>query len=159
MNYWSNDRQDVVALYAVGQDDHQGDARGTLETWENVVTDDGVIDYTAGGFRRAPWRELASWMRGDETNKGLMNGSFARWQHMLGLPIVKIDGDAATARTDLFATHTSLDKTDGGYHFYDACTFHDELARTSKGWRVSFRKLVLHWGDALPVRPGGFAVE
>lgn len=85
-----------------------------------------------------------------------MTAAFDRWQHMLGLPIVTIDGDTATARHDLLATHTSIDQSDGGYHFYDACTFVDQLVRTTDGWRIRHRKLSIHWAGALQVRINAF---
>jgi hypothetical protein len=142
--------QDVLATYAKGHDDFQGNQNqyeGTLETWSRVFTHDGEVDYTSGDGPRGPWREMLSWMRGAPGKPGRMTGAFSRWQHMLGLPLVTIDGDTATARQDLLATHTT---EDGGVHFYDACTFTDDLVRTPEGWRISFRTLEVHWAGALP---------
>lgn len=152
--------QDVIATYAAGQDDFQGNQyEGTLETWSNVFTDDAEIDYSAGGCPRCPWRDMLSWMRGTPENPGVMTETFGNWQHMLGLPLVTIDGDTATARHDLLATHTTIDDTDGGYHFYDACTFTDTFVRTPEGWRIKFRMLDVHWGGALQVRKDAFAIH
>ncbi|WP_433502922.1 nuclear transport factor 2 family protein [Pseudonocardia halophobica] len=142
--------QDVLATYAKGQDDFQGNQyEGTLETWARIFTDDGEVDYTSGGGPRGPWREMLAWMRGTPEEPGVMTGAFGRWQHMLGLPIVTIEGDTASARHDLLATHTTIDQADGGVHFYDACTFTDELVRTPEGWRIRFRMLEVHWAGAL----------
>jgi hypothetical protein len=152
--------QDVLALYAAGQDDHQGNQfEGTAEYWSRVFTDDAIIDYRAGGCEPGPWRDVLSWMRGTAEAPGVMTETFDQWQHMLGLPIVTIDGDSASARHDLLATHTSIDQTDGGYHFYDACTFVDKLVRTSGGWRIKHRKLSIHWAGALQVRSNAFKVH
>lgn len=42
--------QDVLALYAAGQDDFQGaHFEGTAATWARVFTDDAIVDYSAGG--------------------------------------------------------------------------------------------------------------
>jgi hypothetical protein len=152
--------QDLLALYAAGQDDFQGNQfEGTAETWSRVFTDDAVIDYSAGGCEPGPWRDMLAWMRGNSEKVGVMTAAFDQWQHMLGLPIVTIDGDTATARHDLLATHTSIDQTDGGYHFYDACTFVDQLVRTPAGWRITHRKLAIHWAGALQVRTDAFSTE
>ena len=147
--------QDVLAQYAKGQDDFQGNqVQGTLETWSGVFTDDGEVDYSSGGGPRGPWREMLAWMRGTPEEPGVMTRAFGRWQHMLGLPLVTIDGDSASARHDLLATHTSLGEADGGIHFYDACTFTDHLVRTPAGWRIRFRMLEVHWAGALQTTKG-----
>lgn len=152
--------QDLLALYAAGQDDFQGNqVEGTTEYWSRVFTDDAIIDYSAGGCTPGPWRDMLAWMRGTPEQPGVMTGTFGHWQHMLGLPIVTIDGDTATARHDLLATHTSIDETDGGYHFYDACTFTDQLVRTPGGWRINHRKLEIHWAGSLQVRADAFAIH
>ena len=41
--------QDVLARYAAGQDDHQGEQCGTVEDWSKVFTPDAVLDYTQAG--------------------------------------------------------------------------------------------------------------
>jgi hypothetical protein len=148
--------QDLIARYAVGQDAHQHDD-GLLEQWHDVFTQDATVDYSAGGFRKGTYVELAEWMRGDGIHNGDRNGrmhEFTRWQHMLGLPTVTIDGDTATARSDLLATHRAKTDSDGepGWYFNDACTFHDDFVRTVNGWRIAHRLLEVHWADPFPVR-------
>lgn len=152
--------QDVLATYALGQDDFQGNQyEGTQETWSRVFTDDGECDYSEGGCPRAHWRDMLAWMRGTPAKPGVMTGVFGNWQHMLGLPLVTIDGDSAHARHDLLATHTTIDGTDGGYHYYDACTFNDDFVRTPAGWRIKLRVLTVHWAGALQVRSDAFAIK
>lgn len=146
--------QDVIARYAVGQDDHQAD-RDVRTQWDTVFTPDAVLDYTAGGFREGTYVEVAEWMRGraagpDGPEQSGRMDVFTAWQHMLGLPVVEVNGDTATARTDLLATHRGRPGPNGGWYFNDACTFHDRLARTTNGWRITHRRLVLHWANAFP---------
>jgi hypothetical protein len=87
---------------------------------------------------------------GNENTKGSMSG-FSNWQHMLILPLVTIAGDTARARTDFFATHRG--RTDQGWnvHYNASGAFHDDLVRTSKGWRIQFRRLEVYFGDPLQI--------
>jgi hypothetical protein len=152
--------QDVLTTYAMGHDDFQGNkSEGTLETWSRVFADDCEVDYREGGGPRGPWREMFDWMRGTSDKPGVMTGTFANWQHMLGHAIVTIDGDTAHARHDLLATHASIETGEDGYHYYDACTFNDDLVRTPDGWRIELRVLRVHWAGALCVRPDAFTIE
>jgi len=135
--------QDVLALYARGQDDHQGSDGGILEDWNRVFTDKAVVDYTEAGppFGVCSHTELAELMRGVAEAPGLMSGSFHNWQHMQGLPTVEIRGDTAKARTDLFATHVGRTHAATPWHLFDAAIFHDDLVRTPHGWRIAYRRL------------------
>gem|GEM_PF-808026 len=153
--------QDVIARYAIGQDAHQGDDFNILQQWDETFTEDGVTDYSATGVPVCSYRELANWMRGNAANRGRMNEEFSNWQHMLGLPTVKIDGNTAEARTDLWATHKGIPKQgERPYHLYDACTFHDQLVRTPKGWRIRHRRLELHFVDILAtITPGSHMTD
>jgi hypothetical protein len=147
--------QDVIARYAVGQDAHQSDD-DLLQHWDHVFTPDAVVDYTAGGFRVGTYTELARWMRGNAIDHGERDGvmhGFTGWQHMLGLPTVTVDGDTATALTDLLATHRIGPDHSATAYLSDACTFHDSLSRTAAGWRITHRRLEVHWIDTFPVLP------
>jgi SnoaL-like domain len=154
--------QDVLARYAAGQDDHQGIESGTLEDWANVFTLDAVLDYTQAGAHfaeKCSYQRLAEIMRGDQEQGGLMSGSFHKWQHMLGLPLVEIDGDTAKARTDLFATHVGQTNVGTPWHLFDGCVFHDELVRTDQGWRIRARRLEVHYVEIVETLQPGKQVE
>jgi hypothetical protein len=147
--------QDVIARYAIGQDAHQSDD-GLLDQWHDVFTSDATVDYSAGGFEGGTYVELARWMRGGGIDDGARDGvmhDFTGWQHMLGLPTVIIGGDTATARTDLLATHRGGPLGEAKWYLNDACTFHDALLRTENGWRITHRRLEVHWLDKFPVMP------
>ena len=93
-------------------------------------------------------------MRGDGVKDGNMTGSFTNWQHLVGNSVVTVVGDIAHARTDLWATHKGK-ATDGNptFSLYVAGAFTDELARTEDGWRISKRKLELHFMDMIQTTP------
>jgi SnoaL-like domain len=147
--------QDVIALYASGQDDHQGHGPGLLDDWDRVFTSDAIVDYTQAGppFGVCSHRELAQVMRGGGAAPGVMNGAFVAWQHMLGLPRVTINGDNAVARTDLFATHVGRAGAGTPWHLFDAAVFHDRLLRTEAGWRIAHRRLLVHYVEVVLTEP------
>jgi hypothetical protein len=43
---------------------------------------------------------------------------FSNWQHMLSLPLVKIEGDTAKAWTDFFATHRGRADQGSEIHYH-----------------------------------------
>lgn len=144
--------QDVIALYSVGQDAHQGDNGNVAEHWSKVFTEDAVLDYSTGGYPsdKATYREIIEWMRGKNGNDGRMN-VFTNWQHHMGLPTVTIDGDTATATTEMWCTHRGKVGEDGrGWYLEDAVVFHDKLVRTPDGWRINYRYNGILWIDTFP---------
>jgi len=143
--------QDVIALYARGQDAHQRGDDAVLDDWDKVFTEDSVTDYSVAGAPVCSHRELARWMRGRDGEAGRMSG-FAGWQHMLSLPVVTLDGDAATARTDYLAIHRQADR-DG--RFDAAGAFHDWLVRTPDGWRIARRVLEVYFGAEVLLAAAG----
>ena len=143
--------QDVIARYALGQDAHQGDDSNVLEQWDEVFAPEGTTDYSAAGAPVCTYRELAVWMRGEHGRAGRMSG-FSNWQHMLGLPLITVEGDRARARTDFFATHRGRPAW-MDCHFNSSGAFHDELIRTDRGWRIGHRRLEVYFADPLPVMP------
>ncbi|PHV66145.1 nuclear transport factor 2 family protein [Williamsia muralis] len=139
--------QDLQARYAIGQDEHQGSDGDVAEQWREVFAADAELDYSSGGYPgvRATYPELIEWMRGTAGEGGVMN-VFDNWQHMLGLPTVAIDGDEATARTDLLATHKGKPGPRGeSWNLMDACTFYDTLRRIDGKWLITHRRLEVHW--------------
>jgi SnoaL-like domain len=146
--------QDILARYAAGQDDHQEADGEVTKAWSKVFTEDARLDYSQAGppFGVCSYRELASIMRGAAGRAGVMSGSFHCWQHMLGLPLVEIDGDRATARTDLLATHVGRTHVRTSWHLFDAAIFHDQLIRTSAGWRIQARRLVVTFVEVIETR-------
>jgi len=152
------DIQDVITRYSFGQDMHQGNDSNVLEIWKDVFTEDAVLDYSAAGSEPTSYTKMALIMRGDGIHAGNMS-QFSNWQHLMGNPVVTINGDKATARTDLWASHKGK-AADGkaGPSLYVAGAFTDELVRTGKGWRISYRKLQLHFMDLINTLQVGASV-
>ena len=99
------------------------------------------------------YKDLAKEMRGTKEQPGPMPSTFTNWQHLLGVPTIHIHGDAATARTDLFATHAGKPNIGQYWHLFSADTFHDELVRTDRGWRIKFRRLEVHFVERMETLP------
>jgi SnoaL-like domain len=149
--------QDVLARYASAQDDHQANDFEISTDWSRVFTPDAILDYTQAGppFGIVSYPQLVTIMRGDKENGGVMSQSFQKWQHMLGLPLVDIDGDTAKARSDLLATHQGRTNVGTPWHLFDACIFHDDLIRTEQGWRIQRRRLqVIYVETVQTIAPG-----
>ncbi len=146
--------QDTISRYSMGQDAHQGDDSNILQEWERTFASDGTVDYSAAGGPKGSFRELAKWMRGDGDSPGSMS-YFSNWQHMLSLPMVKLLGDVAEARTDFFATHRSRGDTGTNVHYNAAGAFHDDLVKTEAGWRIKFRRLELYFADPIQIAGAG----
>jgi len=142
--------QDTISRYSLGQDSHQGEDSDILQQWDETFSGTGTVDYSAAGGTVGSYRDLAKWMRGDETTTGSMSG-FSNWQHMLSLPLVTIAGDTAHARTDFFATHRGRADQGSSIHFNASGAFHDDLVRTPGGWRIQFRRLEIYFGDPLQI--------
>lgn len=65
-------------------------------------------------------------------------------QHMVSNHEVVVDGDAATHRCYVQAQHIR-NAAEGGPNFIIAGRYEDRLARTSVGWRITHRNLVVMW--------------
>ena len=146
--------QDVIVKYSFGQDMHQGENNNLIETWKDVFTADAILDYSAAGApAAASYVEMIKIMRGDGTKPGNMNG-FTNWQHLTGNPVVIVNGENASARTDMWMTHKGkADSNKQPQSLYVAGAFTDKLTRTDKGWKISFRKLELHFMDMIKTIP------
>lgn len=138
--------QDVITRYSFGQDLHQGDDNDVGEIWKDVFTQDAILDYRDAGNDPTNYEQMIVNMRGDGDRPGSMS-SFSNWQHLLGNPVVDIDGESALARTDLWASHKSKISSSPGTSLYVAGAFVDKLVKTQHGWRIAHRKLEIHFTD------------
>jgi 3-phenylpropionate/cinnamic acid dioxygenase small subunit len=71
-------------------------------------------------------------------------------QHIVANHQVRIDGDRATCRCYLQAQHVKREVPDGDT-FIIAGTYHDDLVRTPKGWRISHRVIAVVWTSGNPL--------
>ena len=67
-------------------------------------------------------------------------------QHLLAAPHIVVDGDGATARTSLQATHVEP-MPEGESLFVVAGTYHDKIVRERGEWRLAERWLETVWTD------------
>ena len=117
--------QDLLVAYCEAIDSRDWDAL------DDVFTKDAIIDYTEAGGARGSLPDIKLYL-----DKAL--AKFSGFQHMNGLPQIKINGDQATARTILF--NPMIIDQDGAPHvFFVGLWYKDKLRRTKDGWRISER--------------------
>jgi SnoaL-like domain len=76
----------------------------------------------------------------------MMGKHFARTHHAMTSPIVELDGDTATVRSNLIATHVYRDD-EPGLHYEAGMVYHFIAVRTAQGWRFSHAKLKQVWSN------------
>jgi len=117
--------QDLLAVYCEAIDDRDWAAL------DNVFTANAIIDYTEAGGAKGNLTETKAYLA-----KALK--PFSGMQHMLGLPVIKIQGDNAKARTTTF--NPMVIEQNGKPHiFFVGLWYCDELIRTEQGWRIASR--------------------
>ena len=117
---------DLLARYADAVDSRR------FDRLDDVFTPDARIDFTAFG---GPAGGL------EETKHFLAHSlpMFRRTQHLLGLPVVDLDGDRASARTPCHNPMV-MDNADGTTSVWlIGLWYDDEFVRTPEGWRISSR--------------------
>ncbi len=124
--------QDLIARYSQLLD---------LKAWDELdalFTEDCVLDYTATGAIKGSWPEHKAF-------DIKMLTSFKGTQHHMGLPIITVDGDTATARTICFNPMVVDEKK----VFYVGLWYDDKLVRTESGWQFVERIEQLSYFDGL----------
>jgi hypothetical protein len=79
-------------------------------------------------------------------NAGKMGRCFARTHHVMTNPIVDLNGDNATLRANLVATHVYREDKPGE-HYDVGMVYHFRAIRTVHGWRFSHVKLERIWSN------------
>ncbi|HEY0595779.1 nuclear transport factor 2 family protein [Sphingopyxis sp.] len=123
--------QQLLAAYVFAIDAKDYDAL------DAVFMPDAEIDYRATGGATGNYVEIKPWLA-----RALAH--FSITQHLIGLPLIKLDGDRATARTMLF-NPMQLSRPEGDHLFLLGCTYADELVRTEAGWRITKRVETDFW--------------
>lgn len=128
--------QDLLASYCEAIDSRNWGA------FDDIFSDDAIVDYTAAGGAKGNLAETKVYLE-----RALKQ--FSGMQHMLGLPVIKIEGDKATSRTIAF--NPMIVERDGHPHTFFVGTWYcDELVRTEQGWRISHRREELSYFHNLP---------
>ncbi len=150
--------QDVIMRYGLGQDLHQDKDGNVLEQWDDVFAPHATVDYSAAGTPEAgvSYRDLAEVMRGKDLAGGGTMGPLRNWQHLEATSTVTIDGDTATAQTPHLHTHKGRYEDKDGWNVIEAGIFHDHLERLPQGWRITHRRLEIHWLDTFTTQAGPF---
>jgi hypothetical protein len=98
-----------------------------------VFTPDAYIDYRAMGGIDGRYPQVKAWL-------AEVLPAFANYAHMLGLPSIRVDGDAATARTFCFNPMVlAADNSEKPTTMLLGLWYDDEFVRTADGWRMSRR--------------------
>ena len=128
--------QDLLVKYCDAIDTQNWDVLDT------IFTQDAVIDYTEAGGARGSLEEIKAYLA-----KALT--PFSGMQHMLGLPMIVIKGDIASARTPLF-NPMILDRDGEPTVFFVGLWYQDKLIRTKAGWRIQSRHENVSYFHNLP---------
>lgn len=128
--------QDILAKYCGAIDSRN------WNVLDDIFTPDAIIDYTAAGGACGNLQDIKLYL-----DKALRQ--FSGMQHMLGLPVINIDGDMATARTTLF--NPMIINRGGLEHVvFGGLWYCDDLIRTHKGWRINNRREELSYFHNVP---------
>jgi ketosteroid isomerase-like protein len=122
---------DVLDDYAAGID---GRDFGLVAS---LFTDDAQLDYTTSGGPTGDRDAVMHWLR--ETLPAV-----ALTQHLLVNRRIRVDGDTATASTDLF-NPLLFGSDDNMQVLLLGGRYDDELIRTQDGWRISRRVHTTTW--------------
>lgn len=135
--------EDVLTRYAWAIDSKN------FDELDDVFTPDAHVDYTSSGGEAGAYPQIKAWLA-----KVLPH--FPAYQHHVTNKQITIDGDKATSRAE-FYNPMIMAKPDGTTSiFFVGGEYHDELVRTSQGWRISDRLEKSIWTDgALPQAPPG----
>ena len=128
--------QQLLAAYAFAIDAKDYDAL------DAVFVPGATVDYRAAGGAAGTWPTMKAWLKG-------ALAPFRLTQHLIGLPLIRIDGDRASARTMLFNPMRTL-QPNGDQLFFVGCTYVDDLVRTPEGWRIAKRVETDFWAKDAP---------
>jgi len=116
---------DLLLRYSHAVDTKNWDA------YRDVFTEDAVIDYTVFGGPRGSVDDQVAFL-------SAAMGTFSNFQHMIGPPLLEIDGDTATGRTICY-NPMELTGPNGPDVFVCGLWYVDKLRRTADGWKISER--------------------
>ncbi|MBS0315243.1 MAG: nuclear transport factor 2 family protein [Proteobacteria bacterium] len=123
--------QQLLAAYVFAIDAKDFDAL------DRVFTPDATFDYSVTGGETGDYAKIKPWLK-----KAL--APFPVTQHLIGLPLIRLNGDTATARTMLF-NPMQLGRPEGDHLFFVGATYVDDLVRTPEGWRIARRAEADPW--------------
>ena len=128
--------QQLLATYVFAIDAKDYDAL------DAVFVPGATVDYRAAGGAAGTWPTMKAWLKG-------ALAPFPLTQHLIGLPLIRLEGDRASARTMLFNPMRQA-RAQGDDIFFVGCTYVDDLVRTSEGWRIAKRVETDFWAKGAP---------
>tara|TARA_A100001391_G_scaffold1033_9_gene1540 strand:- start:10699 stop:11130 length:432 start_codon:yes stop_codon:yes gene_type:complete len=118
--------QDVLARYGFAMDDRDWDAL------DELFAPDAVLDFSAAGGPKGGLEDFKAWLPD-------MLATFPRIQHMVSLPDIRIDGDAALCRSIVFNPMVMRMPNGTEQVMFIGLSHRDRLVRTPEGWRIRER--------------------
>lgn len=128
--------QQLLATYVYAIDAKDYDAL------DAVFVPGATVDYRAAGGAAGHWPTMKTWLKA-------ALAPFPLTQHLIGLPLIRLDGDRASARTMLF-NPMRFARPAGDQLFFVGCTYVDDLVRTRDGWRIAKRVEQDFWAKDPP---------
>ena len=126
--------QDTVTRYA-----HAVDTQN-FDLLDQVFTQDADLDYRQFGGIRGDRAQVKKWLQ--ESRRMLHY-----WHHLLSNIVIRIEGDMASARTDVHAVLGLPGEDSNAAVMHVGAYYSDELVRGSDGWLISTRVFVPVWTD------------
>ena len=135
--------EDLLTRYAWALDHKQ------FDELNDVFTADAHLDYTSSGGEAGAYADVKAWL-------AKVLPQFPAYQHLVTNKQITVTGDRATSRAE-FYNPMVMAKRDGSTSiFFVGGEYHDDLARTPKGWRITKRIEKSVWTDgAVPQAPPG----
>lgn len=123
----------AIAAYAFGLDERR------WEAWDDVFTDDAIIDFRPMGGKRETPAQMSERLSAPDP----------RWlfaQHPVTNTVVRLHGHTATAYSDYLVETGRLGEQPGELvRVSGGGKYEDTLVRTDAGWRISERLVFLKW--------------
>ena len=99
---------------------------------DTCFTKDAHLDYTSAGGIAGDYPKVRKWLEG-------ALAPFPMTLHYITNSVVKLNGDAATARTAVL-NPMGFQQEDGSLHLFTVGAYYnDELSRSDEGWRIQRR--------------------
>jgi hypothetical protein len=119
--------QDLIGRYAVIIDSRE------FDRLDDLFTADALIDFATFNGPVGDLAEIKTFLAASLP-------FFQRSQHMMGLPLIEVEGDTAHARTPCNNPMISTNRDGSSAVWLIGLWYDDDLVRTSEGWRFSARK-------------------
>jgi 3-phenylpropionate/cinnamic acid dioxygenase small subunit len=125
--------EDVLTQYSYGVDTRNWAA------WDECFTSDAMCDFTSQGMGRLTPPELKEVLTRSDPIR-------ISSQHLVSNFRIQVDGDHATARSEMLCASTWRSDVPGQARLSRSGGWYDdELVRTARGWRIAQRTCTVNW--------------